>query len=186
MGSPKALLRYGTKTFVESIVDACLAAGLDPVVAVLGEDADNILNLCDLSRSLVVRNPAPETGQIGSLKLGLAAISNRAVEAALVWPVDQPHVRIETVSSLLARFRGERAAIALPTYEGRRGHPVVFSRSVFDELLAAPAALGARAVVRADPTRVLEVPVTDRAVVEDIDTPESYEALLRGLEEAGG
>lgn len=79
----------------------------------------------------------------------------------------------------MSAFLRSNKPIALPVFEGKRGHPVLFGRSVFEELLNAPASGGARTVVRADPSRVLEVLVTDRGVVEDIDTPEAYQELVR-------
>ncbi len=66
----------------------------------------------------------------------------------------------------------------MPGFRDQRGHPVIFGRTVFEELLEAPEGEGARAVVRADPSRVSLVPVEDPAVVEDIDTPEAYRELL--------
>jgi molybdenum cofactor cytidylyltransferase len=85
------------------------------------------------------------------------------------------------VELLLEAYRTGNASVVVPTHDGRRGHPVLFGRDVFDGLLSAPQDLGARAVVRAQQRqgRLLEVSVNDRAVLEDVDTPEAYEALLR-------
>lgn len=179
MGFPKALLIYRGKSFLESVLDASLAASLDPVVVVLGTDASKILNSVDLRTVTVARNERPETGQIGSIKRGISAIINHPVDGTVVWPVDQPHVAVRTVELLIEEFHKGGPAIVVPTYEGRRGHPVVFRRGVFQELLDAPQDLGARAVIRADPARVAEVPVGDPAVLDDIDTPEAYEDLVR-------
>lgn len=179
MGYPKALLRYRGKTFLESVLEASTAAGLDPAVVVLGPDAAKILSAIDLGSVVLARNERPETGQIGSIRAALDLLINRPVDAAVVWPVDQPHVAVATVECLVQYFREHHTAIVLPAYSGRRGHPVLFARAVFAELLAAPSDSGARTVVRADPARVAEVEVTDAAVTEDIDTPAAYEALIR-------
>lgn len=179
MGFPKALLRYRDKTFIEGILEACSAAGLEPLVVVLGPDASRVLKSTDLRSAMEVRNTRPETGQIGSIQQGLTAIINHPVEAALVWPVDQPHVSIGTVQALLDEFRRGGSPIVIPVHGGRRGHPVLFGRPVFEELLGARQDLGARAVVRANQGRISEVPVADPAVLEDIDTPEAYEQLVR-------
>ena len=121
----------------------------------------------------------PETGQLGSIKHGIEAIVNHPVDAALIWPVDQPHVSVGTVERLVEEFRVGGSAIVIPTCEGRRGHPAVFGRDTFQELLAAPLDVGARAVVRARPERVREVPVADPAALHDIDTPQAYQDLVR-------
>jgi len=184
MGRPKALLPFQRGTFLEATIVASRAAGVDSCVVVLGPDADKVLESIDLSGVPVVRNDKPVSGPIGSIRLAICAL-NHAVEAVLVWHVDRPHVAVATLAKLVDRFRQGGAAIVLPTLSGRRGHPVVFGRAVFDELMATPNEEGARAVVWADPSRVALVPVDDPAVLEDIDTPEEYADLLRRTD-AGG
>lgn len=181
MGFPKALLRYHDKTFLESILAASAAAGLDPAVVVLGPDAPKILAASTLGDFLDVRNDHPDTGQIGSIKQGVSAIINRPVEAVVVWPVDQPHVSVRTVELLVEEHRRGAGTVVVPTYHGRRGHPVLFGRDVFEDLRDAPLDLGARAVVRAQQKKgkLVEVPVADAAILDDIDTPEAYEDMVR-------
>jgi molybdenum cofactor cytidylyltransferase len=179
MGFPKAALPYRNSTFLQATVAACDAAGLSPVVVVVSSSIRKALNGIQLANFVVAINDTPQTGQIGSLKKGLGLLLNRPVDAAVVWPVDHPRVRIATVQQMLEAYRESRAPIVIPTYQGKRGHPVLFARSLFEELLAAPADLGARAVVRADRGRVAEVPVEDPAILEDIDTPDAYENLIR-------
>jgi molybdenum cofactor cytidylyltransferase len=111
--------------------------------------------------------------------VGIEAVLNHPVEGALVWHVDRPHVAIATVEALLDRSRQGGEPIVVPSYQARRGHPVIFGRAVFEELLAVPDDQGARGVVRSDPSRVAVVPVDDPAVTEGIDTPEAYKELLR-------
>lgn len=186
MGYPKALLRYRGSTFLEGILEASAAAGLDPLVVVLGPDWSKVLSSINLRRTITeVRNLQPETGQLGSIQRGVEAIINHPVDAGLIWPVDQPHVSVRTVEQLIGAFRAGGAAIVVPSCSGRRGHPVVFGRVTFQELLTAPADVGARAVVRAHAGHVREVPVADTAVLEDIDTPQAYEELVRRSGPAG-
>jgi molybdenum cofactor cytidylyltransferase len=179
LGSPKALLPYRGRTFLGTILDACSALGFQQRLVVLGYDADKILSGIDLSEATVLTNPMPERGPIGSIRVGIEAVLNHPVEAVLVWHVDRPHVAIATVEALLDRSRQGGEPIVVPSYQARRGHPVIFGRAVFEELLAVPDDQGARAVVRSDPSRVAVVPVDDPAVTEDIDTPEAYMELLR-------
>jgi CTP:molybdopterin cytidylyltransferase MocA len=181
MGEPKALLRLGARTFLEVIAGTAQEAGIEPVIVVVGSDGDNIRRRLNLPTVTWVRTQAPEAGPLGSIQGGIRALLNRSVEGALVWHVDQPHVRAATIRTLLASLRGDGPPIALPLYQARRGHPILFGRSVFPELLSHAGPEGARGVVRADPRRVLEVPVDDPAVLEDINTREQYVALLRRL-----
>lgn len=182
MGEPKALLRFRGTTFLETELEASRAAGIERRIVVLGPDADEAISRIDLSSVTTLRNPHPTTGPIGSIKLAITEVLNHPVEGVLVWHVDRPHVTVATVRALLDRFASRDAAIVVPEYRGRRGHPVLFGRAVFRELLDAPVAEGARAVVRADPSRVAAVPVDDPAVIEDVDTPEAYRNLLRSID----
>jgi len=182
MGEPKALLKFRGATFLETVLDASLAAGVERRIIVVGPDGDKVLLGKDLSHVTVVRNPVPETGPLGSMKLAIAEVINHPVEGVVAWHVDRPHVAVATVQALLDRFASRDAAIVVPEYRGRRGHPVLFGREVFPELLSTSSAEGARAVVRADPSRVAVVPVDDPAVVEDVDTPEDYRRLLRSID----
>lgn len=185
MGTPKAALAFRGTTFLGAILDAAAALGLNKRIVVVGAHEDKMLSTNDLSDVDIIRNEQLDSGPIGSIRLALRALLNHPVEGLLVWHVDRPHVSIATVQALLDRFRVGDAAIVLPTHGGHRGHPVIFGRDVFDELLEAPDGEGARAVVRADPTRVVEVPVPDPAVLEDIDSPEAYQALLRKTDSRG-
>lgn len=183
MGTPKALLRFRGTTFLEAILDAAFAVGLSPRVVVLGHDADKVLQGIDLSDVVVAVSDELDAGPVGSIRAGVDAVLNHAVDAAIIWHVDQPHVRLETVRALVDTFRLERPAITLPTYSGQRGHPILLARSIFEELWGVQADQdGARAVVHADPSRVREVAVTDPAVLEDIDTPAAYQRLLKSVD----
>jgi molybdenum cofactor cytidylyltransferase len=93
--------------------------------------------------------------------------------------VDHPAVKRSTYAALLTEYTETDAAIILPAYRSKRGHPVLFDESVFQELLTVPLEAGARAVVRADPKRVRMVAVDDPGVIMDVDTREDYRRLSR-------
>lgn len=178
MGFPKALLKFHDRTFLATILDATEALGVQRMV-VVGAEADKILSIHDLRDVQVLHNEAMEAGPIGSIRASVRAVLDHPVDGLLVWPVDFPHVAVETARVLIDGFKQGTAAIVVPEFGGRRGHPVVFGRSVFEELLAAPDTEGAKAVVRADPGRVLQIPVDDPAVVDRLNTPGAYQDLLR-------
>ena len=179
MGYPKALLTYRGRPFLSGILDACAAAAMEPRVVVLGYYAEKIKQQIDLSDAVVAQSDELDAGPIGSIRAGIRALETHPIDAVLVWPVDRPHVALDTVSALLDGFRRTHREIVVPVWEGRRGHPVLFARAVFAELLAAPNDEGARAVVRRIRARVTEVRVTDSAVLEDLNTPGDYRELLR-------
>lgn len=183
MGYPKALLEYRGRTFLQSILDAIEAAGIQRRIVVLGPNADKILEKHDLRDVIVAYTKQFEAGPIGSIRAAIHEILSHPVDGLLVWPVDMPHVTIATVETLVDGFRGSAAPIAVPVFQGKGGHPVIFGREVFDELLEASDSDGARAVVRADRGRVVRVPVSDSAVVEDLNTPSEYQRLKQREDE---
>ena len=94
----------------------------------------------------------------------------------MLFLVDHPVVDVPTLEALIMNLAPNR--IVLPTFEGRRGHPVLFAPDVLEEILELPASQGANIVVRKDPGRIREVPVNAPGVLVDIDTPEQFEKLL--------
>jgi molybdenum cofactor cytidylyltransferase len=101
-----------------------------------------------------------------------------AVDAVVLLPVDVPLVTSAVIRALVEAAASTTASIVRATHRGRHGHPVLFKRAVFPELLGADEAVGARAVVRADPTRVLNVETGESGVLVDIDTPEDYARIF--------
>jgi molybdenum cofactor cytidylyltransferase len=175
MGRPKALLRIGGRTFLQTILDTCRAVGLEGLL-VLDPEPPYILSANDLSGVSVITNDEMDAGPIGSIRSAIRQVGPE-VEGLLVWPVDFPLVTLKTVQGVVAGI-GEATPIVTPAYEGRRGHPVLFGRNVFQELLVAPDPEGARSVVRSDPRRVGVVPVADEWVVTGVNTPADYEAMI--------
>jgi molybdenum cofactor cytidylyltransferase len=178
MGSPKALLRYQGKTFIGRICESFLAAGVDELIVVLGARADELQRAIPVHPALrTVVNPRYFQGQLSSLTTGIGALSPES-EAAIVNLVDHPLISATTISALLSSFRESPLPIVIASYNGKRGHPVLFSSQVYGELLAAPLDQGAKVVVRKDPSRVRELPLDDPGILADIDTPEDYRRYI--------
>jgi molybdenum cofactor cytidylyltransferase len=177
MGTPKALLPLGRGTFLSVICGRLAAAGADELVVVLGAHAEAVRGAGAAPSARIVVNEAYLEGQLSSLQCGLRSLSPDA-GAALVTLVDHPLIDASTYRGLRDAGRKAPGCIVVAEYRGRGGHPVVFPRAVFDELLSAPRGEGARAVVRKDPSRVRRVPFDDPGIVADIDTPEEYERWI--------
>jgi CTP:molybdopterin cytidylyltransferase MocA len=179
MGRPKALLRAGDRTFIRAILDALRDGGVQEAVVVVrpGQDAV-IAEIAAAGFGRAVANPRADEGQLSSLIIGLDAIDRPGVESALVTLVDVPLVGAAAVRTLLARAASSPAPILRAVHQGRHGHPVIFTRDLFDHLRRADPAAGAKAVVRA--FGVEDVELADTGVVEDVDTPDDY-ARLFGL-----
>jgi CTP:molybdopterin cytidylyltransferase MocA len=163
-GGPKAAATMSDgRRFLDVIVDTARGAGLDPIVAVLPP------GITAPAAVRVVTNAKPGSEQIVSVRLGLAQLTSAPVSSALLWPVDHPFVRLESVLAILDAARRTGAHIVVPVHDSRRGHPSWFHRDTWRELMTV-AEGGARAVIRADPSRVKEVEVADAGVLRDINT----------------
>ncbi len=177
MGRPKALLPIDGVRFIEKIVTALKSTRVNEIVTVLGHNADEMRQkISDLPVTIVV-NPDYKQGQLTSL---IAAIRNiesgekYRVDAILVHLVDHPYINADLVNVMIDRFYETKKLIVVPRHQGRRGHPVIFSRALFPELLAAPVDQGAKTVVHAHRDQTLEIDTDDAGVTVDIDTPEEY------------
>jgi len=185
MGSPKALLDFRGEPFVLRILEALEALDLKTRVVVVGPGSDALEIRSAIARHdcLVVENRDVDGGPIVSLRAGLAALHALAPTGVLVWPVDLPHVRVDTVERLVEVFRRGQAFAVVPRFGARRGHPIIWSQAAFDELTTSAEASrdGARAVLHAHAAAITEVPVDDPAVIDDLNTREDYERLVREI-----
>jgi molybdenum cofactor cytidylyltransferase len=182
MGSAKALLPYQGQTFIARICNTFLSAGVDELIVVLGARVDELRQALPMHAKLrTVINTHYTLGQLSSLTVGIGALSSES-EAVLVNLVDHPLIAAETMKTLITSFRAAPLPILVASYRGKRGHPVLFSRQVYGEILAAPLDQGAKVVIRKDPARVREIPLDDPGILADIDTPEDY-ARYVGLQE---
>lgn len=179
IGSPKPFLTIGDKTFVEVIVERLKTAGIHNVVVVLNHAHRNKLKEISLPDCSCIVNTRPGLGQLYSFQLALRALPS-GTRAVLLCLVDHPCVRTETCRLLAAESAESPQKILIPTFRGRKGHPVVFPRLLFQELLHTPLGLGAHSVVHEHSERVLLVPVSDEGVVLDIDTRQEYLRIKDG------
>jgi len=173
MGQPKALLTVGGETFLGRWLRLLAEARIGAVRVVLGHDGAVIRARVPLPDEQVVLQPHPEEGMLSSLRLGMDSLP-AGLDGLFLCPVDHPRVETELIAKLAAEF--QPGLVVVPIHGGRRGHPVLFAADLFAELRTAPLDEGARAVVRADPGRVLEVPA-DAGILADIDTQDEYESL---------
>jgi len=193
MGSPKALLAYQGRPFLEHLLEVTVHPKIGVRRVVLGAQAEPIAKNIALAADEIVINRDWEKGQLSSIQAairslpaqtGLApATGGRAEKAAghgtdglLLCLIDHPLISSALVNELIEQFYAARTKIVLPKYEGRRGHPVIFPAALYEELMRAPVDQGARAVVWAHAADVLEVPTNEEGCVLNLNDPET---LLR-------
>lgn len=177
MGRPKALLRIGGETFVRRVVRALRDGGCDPVYVVGTEgDADAAAEAAAAGATLLP-NPAPGEGPITSLRIALGELDD-SCSGVVYLPLDHPMVPASLIAELLEAAREHDAPLTLPVFGEKRGHPAVFGRALFPELLDATLEGGARTVVHRHLEAARLVQTTERGVVADVDTPDAYADAL--------
>lgn len=167
-GEQKLLVPVCGKPLLRWTVERVVSSGVDRTLVVVGPDAEAHRGaLARLDVDIVV-NAAPELGLGGSLRTGVSALP-AGTSAAVIALADQPAIPDDVIPRLIARFREGGAPIVMPSYNGDRGHPVLFAASMFPELAAIDGDRGARDLLAARLEKVALVPV-DAAVPSDVDT----------------
>jgi CTP:molybdopterin cytidylyltransferase MocA len=169
MGTPKALLAWGNSTLLEYAVEQVRNADASEVVVVLGPATREVR-----VEATTVFNPDPQTGRSASIRLAASVLPD-TVHAVVVQSVDQPVT--SDILELLYRGLAEASDVVIPTYRGRRGHPVCVSGRLLPELqVVTEEEQGLRAVVRRHADHLVEVAVDTESVVRNLNDPAAYAA----------
>jgi molybdenum cofactor cytidylyltransferase len=179
MGSPKALLPYQGRPFLEHLLEVTAHPQISVRRVVLGADAEPISSAVNLKPDEVVINHDWEKGQLTSIQAALRSLPP-GTDGILLCLIDHPLISTALVQDLIEQFCKTKGPIVLPVYEGRRGHPVIFSASLYEELLRAPLETGARAVVWAHKGEVEEVRTNEEGCVLNLNDPETLQTKLGG------
>lgn len=174
MGRPKAFLPFRGGTFLSTIAGT-LGMRCAPVIAVFGFDAPRLMRMAADAGIASVENPDYAFGMLTSLQAGLrAAGAADQADRVLFTLVDHPVISLSTVDALLR----STAAIAIPRFSGKRGHPVSIRREIVREFLAEPVASKVRDVIDRHASEIDYIEVADAGITDDIDDPALYEQLL--------
>ncbi|MBM3789580.1 MAG: nucleotidyltransferase family protein [Acidobacteria bacterium] len=190
MGYPKALLPLGQETFLGAILSTLESLGLSRPVVVLGSHAPLIMPVLEGRSVRTLINPDPGRGQLSSMQTAIGSLDPKVTDGCLLWPVDQPCISATIVRDLVRLFFHAEAMLAMPVCQGRKGHPALFRRDLFDEILALPAEASAKRVVSRIGHRTALLPTGEAGTILDMDCPEDYrnltgESLQRALERRG-
>ena len=182
LGPPKQLLPFRGTTMLGWVVDqAQRATGLDEIVVVLGRASEEIRELIDFGGARVVENPVFAEGCSSSYRAGIEALDTQS-DAIMIILGDQPGITPETINSLADEWRGGEAPIALCSYRGRKGHPMIFAQSLFEQLKGLHGDKAAWKLVDANSALVQEVHI-DLPFPDNINTAEDFERLAKSVEQ---
>jgi molybdenum cofactor cytidylyltransferase len=173
MGKPKQLLPLGKTTILERTIDNFLKSEVRDVIVIVGYRAAEIITLIASRPVTIVVNPAYREGMSTSIVAGLSMISDKA-QGLMLALGDKPFVDSQTINHVVESFGAYDKGIIIPTYQGRRGHPVIFSMKYKDELLSLKGDIGGREIICRHPDDILEVATNCEGICVDIDTMDTY------------
>jgi molybdenum cofactor cytidylyltransferase len=183
MGGPNKLVaELGGKPLVRIAAEQALASRAKPVIVVTGHQRGEVEAALAGLPVRLVHNPDFADGLGGSVKAGIAAVP-ASVDGAVICLGDMPQVDAALIDRLIAAFAPERGALAaVPTIDGKRGNPVLWSRRFFPELMAIEGDVGARNLIARYGEAVIEVPVSGKGAFTDVDTQETLAGLRAEVE----
>jgi molybdenum cofactor cytidylyltransferase len=178
MGKPKMGLPWGDTTVIGQVVSILVASGVDQVVVVTGGGREDVEQILDrLPRDWPVRtvfNPDYAAGEmLSSLQVGVTSLKEE-VEAALIALGDQPQIEARVVQAILYAYHQTGARLVIPSYNMRRGHPMLVARTFWPELLSLYPPQTLRELLLAHENEILYVNVDTPSVLQDLDTQEDY------------
>jgi molybdenum cofactor cytidylyltransferase len=169
---PKLLAQLNGKPLVRHVAEAAVGASVWPVIVVTGHRAEDVEAVLSDLQVQAVHNPLFAEGLSTSLKRGFSALPPDA-RAAIVLLADMPLITSSLIDALAGAWRaGNGPAALIPTVDGRRGNPVVLSRELEASIMSLSGDAGAGAILRRH-SGAVEWPTQDRAVLQDVDTPEA-------------
>jgi molybdenum cofactor cytidylyltransferase len=170
MGAPKALLPYQGRPFLDHLLEVTVLPEIGVRRVVLGAHAEPISKVINLKGDEIVINHEWEKGQLSSIQAALRSLPP-GTDGILLCLIDHPLISTALIQDLIEHFYKTKGPIVLPVYEGRRGHPVIFSASLYEELLRAPVETGARAVVWAHKGEIEELRTNEEGCVLNLNDP---------------
>jgi molybdenum cofactor cytidylyltransferase len=178
MGTQKLLLPFGETTVVEAVVRTAAASRAERTLVVIGADGQAVRNKLGTSVVEFAVNPDYRLGMLSSVQAGFRALPSDA-EAAVIMLGDQPFLAPAVVDKVIGTYRETGKGIVIPTFQGRRGHPLLIDLKFREEVLALDPAEGLRGLMLARAGDIREVETGDANILRDMDTPEDYAGLLK-------
>jgi molybdenum cofactor cytidylyltransferase len=183
MGQPKVLMNWDNRPIINAICDKLRRARVEETIVVTGHRSSEVRAAVAKEGVMVTHNPQYARGDmLSSLQAGLRAMPPDAA-AALVCLGDQPQLDVRLIYDVITNYCEGRGLIVAPSYQMRRGHPILIDRSLWPELLDLPIGAAPRDVINTHAAETAYVAYKDDSILRDIDTPDDYarERRLAGL-----
>jgi molybdenum cofactor cytidylyltransferase len=180
MGRPKLILAIDGLTVIARVVHALRQGGAEPVVVITpprdAPGAGILIEEADRAGAVVVIAAVRPADMRASFELGLARLeASPCPSAVMLVPADSPGITPTLVAQLARQAGAMPQAILIPTYRGKRGHPIVLPWSLALKSRKLPEGVGLNALVALHASEVVEVEVAEPGTLDDLDTPEDYQ-----------
>lgn len=180
MKTNKMLLPFAGSTVIENTIQKFLKSQVDGVAVVVGNEKEKIQHILALYPVQLVENLRFEAGMSSSVQEGVKVLKeDDLLDGIMIIPGDMPLIKTETINKLLTCFKEKYAPIMIPVYQGNRGHPVIFAKHLFNQLMEVEGDVGARNVVKRNLDKCSFVEVDDQGVLIDIDCEKEYHKWIR-------
>ena len=170
----KALLPWGSTTLINYQVESLRNAGVELIIVVTGFQHEKLkTRINSMSNVEIIYNPLYRTGKASSIKSGLSLVDPNSIDDILVCSVDQPRDHT-IIRSILEQHIQTQSLVTIPTFQGKGGHPTVFSCRLLGEMNAiTDATLGLKSLIYNQPVNLFEVSTNE--ILIDLNTRSDYE-----------
>ncbi|NLB51526.1 MAG: nucleotidyltransferase family protein [Syntrophomonadaceae bacterium] len=183
MGTNKMLIKVNGSVIIEKTIAVLMESPISNITIVLGNCSNEIMKALEYYPVNFIYNPDYESGMSSSIKCGIKwAAEQSDIEAVLVILGDMPFIKNDTISFLIEEYKKNNSAIIVPRYKGRNGHPVLFSREMFQYILTIKGDNGAREVINNFSDQVLFLDVDDPGITIDLDTKQDIVNIFKDFE----
>ncbi len=177
MGTNKLLMEFKGKPIIRHVAEAACLSKINSILVVTGPERHSVKAALTGLNVTFVHNENYMNGMAGSLKTGIACLSEKAL-GAIVLLGDMPLISAKTLNKIVESFKANQDSLAvIPSFDGKRGNPVLISRSLFEDVMKITGDKGARQLLDTLGNQAIELPLNDKGISLDVDTREGFEAL---------
>lgn len=174
MGALKPFLKLDDKTFLEVIIDNLSAFKPEQIIVILNPQNKILIDQINSSKLTICINDQPQLGQFSSLKIAIENINNKNLPF-LMCLADHPFVKKETYKKILDASQNKTEYVIIPSFEGRKGHPVLFSSNFINNIKSADNSITTKDIINDKKEKVMILNVYDSGILMDTDTPEDFQ-----------
>ena len=181
MGFPKMLLPLNGKTMLENVIRNVEGSDVEDILVILGGGPETLKEIVNNSSAKYCFNENYTSGMLSSVQCGFRNLT-ADVDAILVFQGDQPLITAAIVNKVIEVYRAADKGIVIPTYNKKRGHPILIDKKYRNEIEKLDAREGLRSLSSLVPDDVLEIETNSAGILRDFDTYHDYETEINKIQ----